>query len=86
MRPAYDPFPRHGITPLQIACGFGSPRVAQQLINAGAELLPIRWLKIVEKPAVVQVMCLSPSAPTSRPFMLTGSPQRRRWARGPWKV
>jgi ankyrin repeat protein len=50
-----DAAARHGVTPLQIACGFGSPRVAQQLINAGAQLLPIRWSKIVEKPEVVQV-------------------------------
>ena len=51
----HDVARRHGVTPLQIACGFGSPRVAQQLINAGAALLPIRWAKIVEKPAIVQV-------------------------------
>ena len=41
--------------PLQIACGFGSPHVAQQLIDAGASLRPIRWPKIIEKPAIVEV-------------------------------
>lgn len=51
----HDVARRHGATPLHIACGFGSPRVAQQLINAGAALLPIRWAKIIEKPAIVQV-------------------------------
>ncbi len=76
-----DAAARHGVTPLQIACGFGSPRVAQQLINAGAQLLPISWSKIVDKPEVVQVnrLLVEPRSPLILVGIITsGATQLRR--------